>query len=84
MELQFKKSEILYSIKTHKFIKKSFDRKLPNDIILEVIKYVGFNEICFNPYNMLYNYSKYLMYDLSIVTILSKHNFNRESAKDLT
>lgn len=78
MELQFKKAEIIYSIRSHKFIKKSLSRKIPHELILEIVKYVGFNEICFNPYNMLYNYSKYIMHDLSIVTILSKHNFNRE------
>jgi hypothetical protein len=79
MELQMKKEEIQYSIKTRIFIKKSFVHKIPNELILEIIKYVGFNEIRLNPYNILYNFSKYLQHALSIVTILSKHNFNQES-----
>ena len=73
--LQFKKREILYSMKTHKFIKKSFVRKIPNNLILEIIKYVGFNEICFNPYNTLYNYSKYLArFKYCNLKQTSKHN----------
>jgi len=56
MELQIKKEEIQYSIKTRKFIKKTFVNKVPNELILEIIKYVGFNVIKFNNYNMLYNY----------------------------
>jgi hypothetical protein len=82
MELHMKKSEIQYSIKTRKFIKKTFVNKIPNELILEIIKYVGFNEIHFNPYNMLYKYYNYYNYgsysNLQVVKILMNNNFNRE------
>jgi len=81
MELQMKKEEIQYSIKTRKFIKKTFVNKVPNELILEIIKYVGFNVIKFNNYNMLYKYYNYYNYgsysNLRIVNILMKNNFNR-------
>ena len=67
MELHMKKSEIQYSIKTRKFIKKSFVNKAPTELILEIIKYVGFNEIKMNPYNMLYNYYNYYNCNLTVV-----------------
>ena len=76
-----KKEEIQYSIKTRKFIKKTFADKVPNELILEIIKYVGFNEIQLNTYNMLYNYYSYYNYgsysNLQIVNILRKNNFNK-------
>lgn len=78
MELQIKKKEIQYSIKTRKFIKKSFVDKVPNELILEIIKYVGFNEICFNPYNILYNY-----YKEYYLNVLMNNNFNRSSNLEL-
>ena len=62
-----KKEEIQYSIKTRKFIKKSFVNKVPNELILEIIKFVGFNEIQLNPYNMLYNYYSYYNHNLNVV-----------------
>ena len=81
MERQIKKEEIQYSIKTRKFIKKTFVNKVPNELILEIIKYVGFNEIQLNNYNMLYKYYNYYNYgsysNLRIVNILMKNNFNR-------
>ena len=88
MELQMKKEEIQYSIKTRKFIKKSFVNKVPTELILEIIKYVGFNEIQLNTYNMLYNYYNYYNYgsysNLHVVNILMKNNFNREWETNLT
>jgi hypothetical protein len=88
MELQMKKEEIQYSIKTRKFIKKTFVDKVPNELILEIIKYVGFNEIQLNTYNMLYNYYNYYNYgsysNLQVVNILMKNNFNREWETSLT
>jgi len=87
MERQIKKEEIQYSIKTRKFIKKTFVNKVPNELILEIIKYVGFNEIKFNNYNMLY---KYYNYDLTVVnyndnlTLVMKNKFNPEWETSLT
>jgi hypothetical protein len=87
MERQIKKEEIQYSIKTRKFIKKTFVNKVPNELILEIIKYVGFNEIQLNNYNMLY---KYYNYDLTVVnyndnlTLVMKNKFNPEWETSLT
>ena len=95
MDRQIKKEEIQYSIKTRKFIKKTFVNKVPNELILEIIKYVGFNEIKFNNYNMLY---KYYNYDLTVVnynslqhsnyndnlTLVMKNKFNPEWETSLT
>ena len=78
MDRQIKKEEIQYSIKTRKFIKKTFVNKVPNELILEIIKYVGFNVIKFNNYNMLY---KYYNYDL---TLVMKNKFNQEWETSLT
>jgi len=80
-----KKEEIQYSIKTRKFIKKTFVNKVPNELILEIIKYVGFNEIQLNNYNMLY---KYYNYDLTVVNYNSlqhsNYKFNPEWETSLT
>ena len=85
MERQIKKEEIQYSIKTRKFIKKTFVNKVPNELILEIIKYVGFNVIKFNNYNMLY---KYYNYDLAVVNYNSlqhsNYKFNPEWETSLT
>tara|TARA_B110000285_G_C14925065_1_gene514584 strand:+ start:527 stop:784 length:258 start_codon:yes stop_codon:yes gene_type:complete len=85
MERQIKKEEIQYSIKTRKFIKKTFVNKVPNELILEIIKYVGFNEIQLNNYNMLY---KYYNYDLTVVNYNSlqhsNYKFNPEWETSLT
>jgi len=47
--------QISYSQKTKKILKQLFVPKLPHEIVLEVIKYVGFNQVKFNPYNLFYN-----------------------------